>query len=140
MNLLDTLSVTASGLTAQRVRMQTVATNMANARTTRTAEGGPYRRRMPVFEAQPTQSFGTELEMEMKRVKVTEIAESDDPFVRVVAPGHPDANADGYVEFPNVNVLEEMVDLMLTARAYEANTKVVDSTKSMARSALEIGR
>ena len=76
----------------------------------------------------------------MKRVKVTEIAESDDPFVRVFDPGHPDANADGYVEFPNVNVLEEMVDLMLTARAYEANTKVVDSTKSMARSALEIGR
>jgi flagellar basal-body rod protein FlgC len=140
MNLLDTLSVTASGLTAQRVRMQTVATNMANARTTRTAEGGPYRRRMPVFEARPTQSFGSELEMEMKRVHVTEIAESDDPFVRVFDPGHPDANADGYVDFPNVNVLEEMVDLMLTARAYEANTKVVDSTKNMARSALEIGR
>lgn len=140
MNLIDTLSVTASGLTAQRVRMQTVATNMANARTTRTAEGGPYRRRMPVFEARATKSFGSELDMQMKRVHVTEIAESDDPFVRVFDPGHPDADADGYVEFPNVNVLEEMVDLMLTSRAYEANTKVVDSTRSMARSALDIGR
>lgn len=140
MDIIDTLSVAASGLTAQRVRMQTVATNMANARTTRTADGEAYRRRMPVFEARPTTPFGTQLEEAMERVHVTEIAESDDPFVRVFDPSHPDADADGYVEFPNVNVLEEMVDMMMTARTYEANTKVVTVTREMAGAALDIGR
>lgn len=137
MNLIDTLSVTASGLTAQRVRLQTVASNMANARTTRTAEGGPYKRRMPVFRAEPPQ-FGDAMEKAMARVEVVEIAESDDPPVRVFDPGHPDANADGYVDYPNVNVLEEMVDMMMTARTYEANTSVIEVTKQMANNALQI--
>ena len=137
MNLIDTLSVTASGLTAQRVRLQTVASNMANARTTRTAEGGPYKRRMPVFRADAPQ-FGDALDTAMARVEVVEIAESDDPPVRVFDPGHPDANADGYVDYPNVNVLEEMVDMMMTARTYEANTAVVEVTKDMANNALQI--
>jgi flagellar basal-body rod protein FlgC len=136
-NLIDTLSVTASGLTAQRVRLQTVASNMANARTTRTAEGGPYKRRMPVFRADAPQ-FGDALDTAMARVEVVEIAESDDPPVRVFDPGHPDANADGYVDYPNVNVLEEMVDMMMTARTYEANTAVVEVTKDMANNALQI--
>ncbi len=140
MDVIDTLSVTASGLTAQRVRMQTVATNMANARTTRTAEGGPYRRRMPVFEARPGDPFGDQLDAQLARVEVTEIAESEEPFVQVFDPGHPDANADGYVLFPNVNVLEEMVDMMMTARTYEANANIVTVTKQMARSALDIAR
>jgi flagellar basal-body rod protein FlgC len=140
MDIIDTLSVTASGLTAQRVRMQTVAANMANARTTRTADGGPYRRRMPVFESAPVDPFGNELDMAMERVNVTEIAESDEPFVRVFDPGHPDADGDGYVEFPNVNILEEMVDMMMTARTYEANSNVVTVTKSMAQTAIDISR
>jgi flagellar basal-body rod protein FlgC len=139
MNLIDTLSVTASGLTAQRVRLQTVATNMANARTTRTEDGGPYRRRMPVFQAESDQ-FGTMLDQAISRVQVTEIAESDDPNVRVFDPGHPDADDNGYVEYPNVNVLEEMVDMMMTARTYEANTSVVQITRTMASQALELGR
>lgn len=137
MNLLDTLSVTASGLTAQRVRLQTVASNMANARTTRTEEGGPYKRRMPVFQSEAP-DFGNALDQAIARVEVTEIAESDDPPVRVFDPGHPDADQDGYVSYPNVNVLEEMVDMMLTARTYEANTKVVEVTRGMANNALEI--
>ncbi len=137
MNLLDTLSVTASGLTAQRVRLQTVASNMANARTTRTEEGGPYKRRMPVFRSNGP-DFGDALDQAIARVEVTEIAESDDPPVQVFDPGHPDADADGYVAYPNVNVLEEMVDMMLTARTYEANTKVVEVTRGMANTALEI--
>lgn len=139
MNLIDTLSVTASGLTAQRVRLQTVASNMANARTTRTEDGGPYKKRMPVFRAE-ADPFGTMLDQAISRVEVTEIAESDDPTVRVFDPGHPDADDNGYVEYPNVNVLEEMVDMMMTARTYEANTSVVDVTRTMASQALDIGR
>ena len=140
MDLIDTLSVTASGLTAQRVRMQTVAANLANARTTRTEAGGPYRRRMPVFEARPQDPFSDQLGAALERVEVVEIAESDDPFVQVFDPGHPDANADGYVEYPNVNVLEEMVDMMMTARTYEANSNVVSATKAMAQTAIDISR
>ena len=140
MDLIDTLSVTASGLTAQRVRMQTVAANLANARTTRTEDGGPYRRRMPVFEARPQDPFSDQLGAALERVEVVEIAESDDPFVQVFDPGHPDANLDGYVEYPNVNVLEEMVDMMMTARTYEANSNVVSATKAMAQTAIDISR
>jgi len=139
MNLIDTLSVTASGLTAQRVRLQTVASNMANARTTRTEDGGPYKKKMPVFQAEGD-PFGSMLDQAISRVSVTEIAESDAPTVRVFDPGHPDADDNGYVEYPNVNVLEEMVDMMMTARTYEANTSVVEVTRGMAMNALEMGR
>ena len=139
MNLIDTLSVTASGLTAQRVRLQTVASNMANARTTRTEDGGPYKKKMPVFQAE-ADPFGSMLDQAISRVSVSEIAESDAPTVRVFDPGHPDADGNGYVEYPNVNVLEEMVDMMMTARTYEANTSVVEVTRSMATNALEMGR
>ena len=139
MKLVDTMSVTASGLTAQRVRLQTVASNMANARTTRTADGGPYQRKMPVFEAE-ADSFGNMLDQAISRVNVTEIRESNEPNVRVFDPGHPDADATGYVEYPNVNVLEEMVDMMMTARTYEANTSVIDVTRKMASQALDLGR
>jgi flagellar basal-body rod protein FlgC len=139
MNLLDTLSITASGLTAQRVRLQTVASNMANARTTRTEEGGPYQRKMVVIQAEQD-NFGSALERSMSRVEVAAIAVSDDPPVDVYDPTHPDADADGFVSYPNVNVLEEMVDLMTTSRTFEANTKVLDVTFQMANTALEIGR
>lgn len=139
MKLVDTMSVTASGLTAQRVRLQTVASNMANARTTRTADGGPYQRKMPVFQAE-ADPFGNMLDQAISRVNVTEIRESNEPNVRVFDPGHPDADATGYVEYPNVNVLEEMVDMMMTARTYEANTSVIDVTRNMASQALDLGR
>jgi len=140
MNLLDTLQVTASGLTAQRLRLQTIASNMANARTTRTEEGGPYRKQMPLFEAVRDDPFGSDLDRAMARVEVIGVIESNDPPVMVHDPGHPDADADGYVAYPNVNVLEEMVDMMTTARTYEANANVLDVTDSMANTALEIGR
>jgi flagellar basal-body rod protein FlgC len=139
MDLIDTLSISASGLTAQRLRLQTVASNMANARTTRTAEGGPYRRQMPVFEAK-SDGFEGMLGKSLARVEVTEIKSDDSDPVRVFDPGHPDADEFGYVDYPNVNVLEEMVDLMTTARTYEANTNVVNTTQDMASTALEIGR
>jgi flagellar basal-body rod protein FlgC len=140
MNLLDTLQVTASGLTAQRLRLQTVASNMANARTTRTEEGGPYRKLVPIFEAVRDDPFGSDLDRAMARVEVIGVVESDDPPVMVHDPGHPDADADGYVAYPNVNILEEMVDMMTTARTYEANANVLDVTDNMANTALEIGR
>ena len=140
MNLLDTLQITASGLTAQRLRLQTVASNMANARTTRTEEGGPYKKQMPLLEAVRDEPFGSEMDRAMARVEVMGVVESDEPPVMVHDPGHPDADADGYVAYPNVNVLEEMVDLMTTARAYEANANVLEMTDMMANTALEIGR
>ncbi len=144
MDLLDILSVSASGLTAQRVRMQSVASNMANARVTRTPEGGPYVRQMPVFEAVTQghrgQSFASALDESMSRVEVVGIESSTEPPVLVYEPGHPDADADGYVLYPNVNILKEMVDMMTTARTYEANTNVVKVTRDIANSALSIGR
>jgi len=140
MNLLDTLQITASGLTAQRLRLQTVASNMANARTTRTEEGGPYKKQVPLLEAVQDDPFGSNLDRAMTRVEVMGVVESEDPPVMVHDPGHPDADAEGYVAYPNVNVLEEMVDLMTTARTYEANANVLDVTDTMANTALEIGR
>jgi len=139
MDLLRTLSISASGLAAERLRLQTVASNMANARTTRTAEGGPYVRKLPVFEA-VQDPFAQEMDRHLASVEVTEVKDSDAPPEMVYDPGHPDADENGYVAYPNVNVLEEMVDLMTTARTYEANTRAVDVTRQMASAALELGR
>lgn len=139
MGLINTFGISASGLVAQRVRLQTVASNMANARTTRTPEGGPYVRQLPVLQA-VSNDFGSELDRELSRVEVADVVDSTEPFVLVYEPGHPDADASGYVRFPNVDVLKEMVDLMTTARTYEANTNVVDVTKRLAMAAIDIGR
>ncbi len=139
MDFLDVFSVSASGLTAQRVRLQAVSSNMANARSTRTEDGGPYRRKLTVFEAQEN-GFGNALEQAMSKVQVTEVVESEDPPILHFDPGHPDADAEGYVAYPNVNILEEMVDMMQTSRVYEANTNVVKTTRQLADSALQIGR
>jgi flagellar basal-body rod protein FlgC len=140
MDILDTLRISASGMTAQRVRLQAVASNMANARTTQTADGGPYERQMPVFEAQQVDRFGSMVERSMSRVAVVDIVADDDPGPMVYDPGHPDADGEGYVQMPNVNVLEEMVDMMTTSRTYEANASVVETTYDMARKALELSR
>jgi flagellar basal-body rod protein FlgC len=139
-NLLDTLQISASGLTAQRVRLQTIASNMANARTTRTEDGGPYQRKMPVFESRPLDPFGDALEQAMAEPVVSEITSDTSPPVMVFDPSHPDADADGYVAYPDINLLEEMVDLMSTSRTFEANTKVVETTRQLASEALSIGR
>lgn len=133
------LEVASSGLTAERTRMNTIASNLANARTTRGADGGAYRRVDPIFEAVPV-SRGSRLERSIASVKVTEIRQDDSPGQFVYEPGHPDANAQGYVEYPNVNVVEEMVNMMSASRAYEAGVAAVESIKSMARSATGIGR
>lgn len=140
-DLLDTFNIAASGLTAERVRLQTIASNMANARATRMPDGsGPYRRQVPVFEARAVDPFGTELEQAIARVDVQGIKESAEAPIQVYDPSHPDADARGYVSYPSINILQEMVDMMSANRTYEANASVVDSTRTMALRALDIGK
>lgn len=139
MDIIDTLNISGSGLSAQRVRLQAVSSNMANARTTRTDEGGPYQRRMPVFKTEAIDRFGNELEQKLGAVEVTEVRTLNE-VERVFDPTHPDADADGFVAYPAINILEEMVDLMTTARTYEANLKVLSTTQQMANQAIELGR
>jgi flagellar basal-body rod protein FlgC len=141
MDILDTLQISASGLTAERVRLQSIAANLANARTTRTEAGiGPYQRRVPVFEAVQSDSFASELESHLHEVQVSKIAIDPSEGRAVYDPGHPDADALGFVRFPNIDILKEMVDLMTSSRTYEANLNVLDTTRDLAMRALEIGR
>jgi flagellar basal-body rod protein FlgC len=116
--------------------------NLANAHTTRTAEGGPYKRVDPVFEAVALEKIRalTPSEKSVSLVRVANIVQDQRPGVQVYTPGHPDANPDGYVEYPNVNIVEEMVNMITASRAYEAGVTSVESSQKMADSALEIGR
>jgi flagellar basal-body rod protein FlgC len=139
-DLLDTFRISGAGLVAERVRLQAVASNLANARTTRTAEGGPYQRRSPVFEAAPLGVFGDRLERELSTVEVSEVRVAQSPGRRVFEPGHPDADPDGYVTYPDIDVMQEMVDMMTSSRAYEANLNVLETTRNLALRALDLGR
>jgi flagellar basal-body rod protein FlgC len=147
MGFLDSLDISASGMTAERLRMDVVANNLANANTTRTANGGPFRRQVVVFSP-GTQSFGDSLansldnsgNASLKGVQATGIVPDRSPFKRVYEPGHPDADKQGYVTMPNIDTVTEMVDMMSATRAYEANVSAVDAVKAMAMKALEIGK
>lgn len=135
------MEVAASGLSAERSRMNVIAGNLANARTTRTAEGGPYRRLDPVFVARPLDASA--FDPVLRKVQTVDLAgvrPDTSPGTMVYEPGHPDANADGYVEYPNVNVVTEMVNMMTASRAYEAGITSIESLKAMARAALRIGK
>ncbi|HEY4014516.1 MAG TPA: flagellar basal body rod protein FlgC [Polyangiaceae bacterium] len=134
------MDIAASGLTAERGRMNVIASNLANARTTRGADGQPYQRLDPVFTAKPVDanSFDPVLRS-MKEVVFSGVQPDKSPGEMVYDPGHPDANAQGYVQYPNVNVVTEMVNLMTASRAYEAGVTSIESIKAMARSALKIG-
>jgi flagellar basal-body rod protein FlgC len=136
------MEVAASGLSAERTRMNTVASNLANARTTRTAAGGPYKRLDPVFEAIGLDDSQGVMATQggVSKVKVARIQEDTRPGMLVYEPGHPDANAQGYVEYPNVNAVEEMVNMITASRAYEAGVTTIDTVKAMGRSALDIGK
>ncbi len=144
MGMFGAIDAAASGLTAERLRMDVISNNLANVNSTRTAEGGPYRRQIVVFAPRdssgPTfgQSLATSLEAG-SGVRVVGIRRDDSPPKMVFDPHHPDANADGYVAMPNVNVVAEMVDMITATRAYEANVTAVNAAKSMAMKALEIG-
>ena len=138
MNILDTLRISASGMSAQRVRLQAISSNIANARSTSTEADEPYRRKMPVFKAITHNPFGSEIDKNLSRVEVVDIAKSQEDFRQVFDPAHPDADEEGYVRYPNVDILYEMVDMMTTSRGYEANTSAVETTYQMANLALEI--
>jgi len=144
MDLIQAFRTSSTGLSAQRTKMNVVAENLANSETTRTADGGPYKRKMVVFEAAPAESFKSALDASRNQadgVKVAEIVESDDDFRLVYNPSHPDADpATGYVAMPNVNHLTEIADMMIARRAYDANVTAITNTKAMVLKALEIGK
>lgn len=145
MDFLTGMRVSSSGMTAQRMRMNTISSNIANIGTTRTPEGGPYRRKDVVFEAIPEQkNFGDilhgEVDPNIHRVQVTDVNVDKGAPVMKYEPNHVDANEDGYVAYPNVNLMEEMTNMIQATRAYEANVSALNATKNMALTALEIGR
>ena len=132
-DFLSALHISASGLAAERTRVNVAATNLANAESTRGPDGKPYRRRDPVFEATP-------FEGELNGVRVSEIREDQGPGKQVYSPGHPDADANGFVTFPDVNPIHEVVNLMSAQKSYEANATAVETLKTMASRALDIAR
>lgn len=147
MGYFGALDISASGLTAQRLRMDTISQNIANVNTTHTAAGGPYRRKVALFEERVAPAlFDGYLRTELKGdnlglgVRVARILEDSAPFRKVYEPGHPDADADGYVEQPNVDVVTEMVNMISASRSYEANVTSINTTKALANKALEIGK
>jgi len=143
MNFFTAMTITASGLDAQRTRMNVLASNLANARTTRTAAGGPYQRLDAVFQAVPVgtrfgELVGDSAAQVASTVEVSSIQQDQSPPQLVYDPTHPDADARGYLALPNVNVVEEMVNMITASRAYEAGVTAMQSIKGMARSALSI--
>ncbi len=147
MSFLSSLNISASALTASRLRMDIISENVANASTTRTEEGGPYRRKMVVYEPAGDGGFRSMLrsslasaQSEPKGVRVAQIVEDPSEFTPVYDPEHPDADGDGYVLMPNVDPVKEVLDMMSVTRAYEANITALNAVKSMAAKALEIGK
>jgi flagellar basal-body rod protein FlgC len=144
MSLFSALSVSASGMAAQRTRAELLTENLANAETTRTPEGGPYRRKDVVFETQPGYAFSSALDSAMNAgpdgVAVADvIVDQREPEQRYL-PGHPDANADGYVAYPRINPAEEMVDLMSASRGYQANVASMSAVKDMIQRSIDLLR
>ncbi|WP_029453478.1 flagellar basal body rod protein FlgC [Clostridium algidicarnis] len=142
MSTFDSMRISASGLSAERLRMDTIASNIANAKTTRGADGKPYIRKVAVFqsniqkELHKTDNKGEKL----MGVKAVGILEDQSDLRKVYEPSHPDADEEGYVTMPNVNVLNEMADVIAASRSYEANVDTLNAMKSMYSKALEIGR
>lgn len=148
MNIFKAMRISASGLSAERMRMDVISSNIANANSTRTAAGGPYRRRVALLAAVKEQAGRfknilkgeTQKQAELQGVRVVAIAQDPSPTKKVYDPTHPDAAADGYVEYPNVDVMKEMVEMITASRAYEANVTALNSTKNMALKTLDIGK
>lgn len=147
MGLFSAMNISASGLTAERLRMDVISKNIANANTTRTANGTPYRRQVVTFRERNSHrpfshflSDATRNRMGFGGVEVTGIHQDASPFKLVYDPGHPDANIKGYVQMPNVNIMTEMANLITASRAYEANVTAMNTTRNMALRALDIGR
>lgn len=156
MSFLNSLNISGSGMTAQRLRMDTISENIANSKVTRTRQGTPYRRKVVVMDSlqgmeSRRESFRDVLNSTMgiaaaarggrsAGVQIRQILEDPAPLVPVYDPSHPDANREGYVMMPNVNMAQEMVDAMGASRAYESNVTAFNATKAMLLKALEIGR
>jgi len=145
MNFLDALRISSSGLSAQRLRMNVIASNLANIQTTRTPQGGPYQRKDVVFATDNNfSSFDSILKShvnsKLPAVKVVGILNDPRPSKMKYDPYHPDADQKGYVSMPNVNLIEEMVNMISASRSYEAGVTAINATKNMALKALEIGR
>lgn len=143
MNFLDSLHISSTGLSAQRIRMNLISSNLANVNTTRTEDGEPYKRKDVIFEAVQSNDFEDVLNERLDDagdgVRVARVVEDEKPFVEKYDPGHPDADPDGYVRLPNVNIVEEMVNMISASRSFEANATAVSITKDMAAAALKIG-
>jgi len=145
MNFLDSLTTSATGLSAQRLRMNLISSNLANVNTPQAKEGIAYKRKDAVFAAQSQQeSFGQaladRLNPSLTGVQVVAIRDDNRPPILKLDPGHPDADENGYISLPNINVVEEMVNMISATRSYEANVTAVKASKDMAAEALEIGR
>lgn len=145
MNFLNSMDISSSGLTAQRTRMNVIAMNLSHMHTSRTPDGGPYRRKQPVFSAESLfQGFRGRLkhglDRELEDVQVNQIVEDKRDFKMIFDPSHPDADEFGYVLMPNINVMEEMVDMISAKRSYEANVTAVTASSNMAIKSLDILR
>jgi len=137
MNIISGIDITSGALAAQRMRLDIVAQNIANAQTTRTSAGGPYQRQIVSFETEMVKRSGGQM---LQSVHVSGVTADRTPGQQVYNPQHPDAGPDGLVTMPNVNLAYEMVDLITASRAYEANLSVVKNAKNMAMKTLEIGK
>jgi flagellar basal-body rod protein FlgC len=143
--MLKSLDISSSALSANRKRLEAISSNIANAQTTRTPEGGPYRPKEVVFGSEPSrQKFSEVLQQEMgdalNEVHATEVISTNKPPIPKYEPHHPDADENGMVFYPNVNVMEEMANMISTSRSYEANINALNTAKQMAMKALEIGK
>lgn len=137
MRFFQGMDINSSALSAQRLRIDLISANIANANTTRTPEGGPYQRKVPVFAENLQQVVDGNA---LSGVRVLAITEDQAPFRQVYDPTHPDANLEGYVLYPNVNIVNEMVNLMEAGRSYEANVTAFNTSKEMFKAALSIGK
>lgn len=144
MDLLTALRISASGLSAQRTRLNVLSSNLANANSTKDVDGvGPYKRKDAIFREVTLDNFEKVLDREYRNISAVEIENIQEdlrPGQLIYDPAHPDANAEGYVEMPNVNVVTELTDIMATSRAYEANVTAMRASKEMVSAALSIGR
>lgn len=146
MGLFQAFDISATGMTAQRFRTDIIAQNVANVNTTRTENGDPYRRKIVTFQEKDVTPFsnvlqGTRQQYTGNGVKVVSVSEDDSTdFIMKYDPSHPDADENGYVSYPNVNIITEMTNLIDASRAYEANTTAFDASKAMAQAGLQIGK
>lgn len=141
MGLDQALDISVSAINANRINMEIISSNLANINTTRTEQGGPYRRKVPVFNEKPlefSQALNTAEKNLSGGIEVSEIAEDPTPFPKVFNPGHPDADKDGFVSMPNVSMAKEMVDMVLVEKIYEANITAYNTTKKMESETLSI--